>query len=153
MARPRSILHNYFADVTSPHWEGTREFKAYVKDPASALIYIHKLLQRKREVGAKREVLRPKLKPEEYQIVRLFLRYEDYDRNAVQADIDMPRSPNPDATKQKKIKTENMTFGFPEEQLTKEKIDPVFPGEILYDGERADDEDDVEEDPDDPPIP
>lgn len=111
MARPRSILHNYFVVVTSPHWIGPREFRAFVKDPPSALIYIHKVLQRTKEVGAKREVIRPKLKPDEYEVTRLFLRYEDIDKKDIQADIDMPRSPNPDATKcDKKTEDQNREF-------------------------------------------
>jgi hypothetical protein len=143
MARPRSILHNYFVVVTSPHWIGPREFRAFVKDPPSALIYIHKVLQRTKEVGAKREVIRPKLKPDEYEVIRLFLRYEDNDKRDIQANIDMPRSPNPDATKKPKIKTENLSFGFPEEEMVKLTEKP--PEWCPDDGG---DEEDVEEDPD-----
>lgn len=128
MPRAKKILHNYFGIIESGYWKGGREFHAHAKDPIAALNMLHRHLQKTRELDAKRKVLRPRLKPDEYKILRLFQRYEDINKKTVQADLDLPNTSNPNVLPVKKVKTLNMTFGFPEENLIKTKDEPLSGG-------------------------
>jgi hypothetical protein len=128
MPRQKNILHDYFGVVESSYWKGEREFHAHAKDAITALNMLHRHLQKTRELDAKRKVLRPKLKPDEYKIVKLFQKYEDYDKKTVRAFFDLPRTGNPSVLPVKKVKTPNMTFGFPEENLIKPKDEPLSGG-------------------------
>jgi hypothetical protein len=106
MARTKSVEHNYFFTVTSPYFTSLqcmREFRAYARDPIHALNLIHKHL--------------PRLKPDQYTICRLFLRYKDINDKTVESDLDLPQTPNPDLHPQKRIRTENMSFGFEAENI------------------------------------
>jgi hypothetical protein len=120
MARTKSVEHNYFFTVTSPYFTSLqcmREFRAYARDPIHALNLIHKQLQKTRELDAKRKEIRPRLKPDQYTICRLFLRYKDINDKTVESDLDLPQTPNPDLHPQKRIRTENMSFGFEAENI------------------------------------
>lgn len=115
MGRPRAIKHNYFFKISSPYWEGEKEYRVYRKDPISALNEIHRVMQKSRELGDKKKVLRPRLKPDEYRLIRFFQRYLDEttpEKRTVESDLDLPATPNPNVLPQKRIKTENTEFNF-----------------------------------------
>jgi hypothetical protein len=117
MARTKSVEHNYFFTVSSTLFKETREFRVYARDPIHALNGIHKLLQKTRELDAKRKVIRPRLQPDQYLLRRLFLRYLDINQKTVESDLDLPNTANPDLHPQKRIRTETMSFGFEAENV------------------------------------
>lgn len=58
-------------------------------------------MQRTKEIDAKRKITRPRLLPNEYEISRLFLRYngnstELATSGTIGSDFDLPSTPNPD---------------------------------------------------------
>lgn len=118
MARTKSVLHNFFFKVASAFFpSGTQEFRVYARDPIHALNEIHKLLQKTRELDGKRKEIRPRLKPHQYTLLRLFQRYTDITEKTVESELDLPKTPNPDLHPQKRIRTENMSFGFEAENI------------------------------------
>lgn len=107
-------MNNYYVQykITKTDFKGsrdTREFRTYKSTPVIALNEFHRSMQRTKEVDAKRKVTRPRLRPDEYEISRLFLRYngkatELATSGTVESDFDLPNTPNPDLKQTKKVK-------------------------------------------------
>jgi hypothetical protein len=77
----------------------------YLSGPIIALNHFHRDMQRKREMKDDRKtVIRPKLLPEEYRIIRCYETYLDNSGNVIKSDYDMPDTDNPDQSKKKKEK-------------------------------------------------
>jgi hypothetical protein len=84
----------------------TKSAEAYfVSGPVIALNHFHRDIQRKREMKDDRKtVIRPKLLPDQYKILRCYHVYFDHLGETVKSDYDMPDTDNPDQAKKKKEK-------------------------------------------------
>jgi len=89
--------HHISYEVLAKGFEGPREERFYCSGPVIALNEFHRLVQGNREIASDRKtVLRPKLKPTEYRILRVYEKYLDAEGNAVCSDFDLPNTANPD---------------------------------------------------------
>jgi hypothetical protein len=80
-----------------------KEWHFYCSGPIIALNGFHRFMQRQKECNADRKVIRQKLKPNDYRIIRLFLRYPGGEgRGQLESDFDLPNSANPDLALRKK---------------------------------------------------
>lgn len=118
----RHTPRNFFAYVTSPRWEGKKEIHVIGYDAPGALIDIHRVLQTTRELGERRQIIRPQLKPDEYALTKFFIRYDDFDNASVESVFDLPNTPNPCFSEKRTEKPcEQSSFGFPEEHIWRRK--------------------------------
>lgn len=86
----------------------------YVSGPIIALNHFHRTMQRKREMKDDRKtVIRPKLLPEQYAILRCYETYLDNLGVAIKSDYDMPATANPDVS----VKKKNAMHELPSDEL------------------------------------
>ena len=73
------------------------EFRTRTSGPVEALNEFHRWIQLTVQINGTRGVIRPKLQPHEYRIVRLFNRYfsEGATNDCNESDFDLPKSENP----------------------------------------------------------
>ena len=104
------LKQNYYVSYTVLKTNETREFRTFKASPIMALNEFHRSMQRTKEVDAKRKIIRPRLKPDQYKIKRLYIQYprtanELPDAEMIKSDFDLPNTPNPDLKYQaKKVK-------------------------------------------------
>jgi len=84
-----------------------REFRTFKASPVMALNEFHRAMQRTKEVDAKRKVIRPRLKPDQYKINGMYIQYpktanELPDAEMIKSYFDLPDTPNPDLNFQTK---------------------------------------------------
>ena len=76
--------------------EKTEEYRYYVSGPIMALNTFHRDVQRKKIMKDDRKtVLRPKLTPDQYKILRCFESYSDGAGNMIESEFSLPKSNNP----------------------------------------------------------
>lgn len=114
---------NYFAEYNyklAPSKVVAGKYRFYVASPIQALNEVHKFLQLSCERDGQRKITRPKLKPEDYRITRLYSAYDDRDKEltrgtpeTIESDYDLPNTANPDlnAPKPPKPETAEMDLG------------------------------------------
>jgi hypothetical protein len=110
---------NYFIHFqwAVPHFEhksDMSEKRFWATGPIDAINQFHREMQRKaeRDVQDRNKILRPKLRPNEYKIIKLFLRYEDGRPLVIENTFDLPATGNPDLgrVRVKKQLTESFDF-------------------------------------------
>lgn len=93
-------VNNYYVSYEIVSSKAVREFRIYCSGPVIALNAFHRAMQRERELDGQRKVIRPRLKPDQYKILRLFLRYNDgtglQSGRTVESNFDLPDTGNPD---------------------------------------------------------
>lgn len=94
------IEYQWSLDGSSPT---TATERYYVSGPIIALNHFHRAMQRKKEMHDDRKtVIRPKLSPEQYTIIRCYETYLDNIGEVIRSTYDLPDTDNPDASVKKK---------------------------------------------------
>lgn len=78
----------------------------------SALRQVHATMQKAKELNLDREIVRPKLLPDEYRVVRLFIPYKEIKGFEHEHTFDVPTTANPDVRHDKTPPVESCTMPF-----------------------------------------
>jgi hypothetical protein len=91
----RTIFISYEMTLSGFHPE-VREEQFYCSGPIIAFNEFHRQMQLSKEIGPDRKkILRPKLAPGEYKILRAYHKYSDSSGKTVCSDFDLPDTSNP----------------------------------------------------------
>lgn len=78
----------------------------------SALRQVHAAMQKAKELNLDRQVVRPKLLPDEYRVTRLFIPYLDAKNIEYEHTFDVPTTVNPDLRQDNTSPVESATMPF-----------------------------------------
>ncbi len=88
-------MKTFYFQFTTKHSNNTSEHSIFSSNPVSALDKFHKYMQSRREADPITKDEHLLYGPEDYKIHRLFLRYQDEDKNWIESDYDLPPCANP----------------------------------------------------------